>query len=181
MTICAHNRECLFGQVVGANGIRPEMQLNQYGDIVVDEWMRSAGIRQEIGCGEWVVMPNHFHGIVVISMNRRDIRAYGHTPLRHTLLRRSPSRPVGAMVRGFKSAVTKRINDIRGTPGAPVWQRNYHEHIIRNEADYTRIAEYIADNPRRWAEDSLHPDNFVVGAYGHTPLRSVPRMFDGNE
>jgi hypothetical protein len=68
----------------------------------------------------------------------------------------------------------------------PVWQRNYHEHIIRDDADYNRIAEYVAYNPQRWVEDKLHPDNFVdvenvvqktvmggdgniVGAYGHTP------------
>ena len=51
----------------------------------------------------------------------------------------------------------KRINEIRQSPGVPVWQRNYYEHVIRNEGDYGKIAEYIADNPRRWAEDTLHP------------------------
>jgi hypothetical protein len=64
---------------------------------------------------------------------------------------------------GFKSAVTKRINAIRNTPGVSVWQRNYYEHIIRNETDYHRIAEYIADNPRCWREDSLNPANQTVG------------------
>ena len=52
---------------------------------------------------------------------------------------------------------------MRGTPGMSVWQRNYHEHVIRNETDYYRIADYIADNPRCWHEDSLHPANQMVG------------------
>jgi len=58
----------------------------------------------------------------------------------------------------FKMLTAKRINEIRQLPGVPVWQRNYYEHVIRNEADYGQIAEYIADNPRRWEEDTLHPD-----------------------
>jgi len=172
VTICAHGRECLFGEI--ENGL---MRLNEYGDVVASEWLRSAEVRSEIECGEFVVMPNHFHGTVHIvgangirtaegiHLNHVDAadgeRAYCHTPLR------SPSRNVGAMVRGFKSAASKRINEIRNTSGAPVWQRNYYEHVIRNDADYNRIAEYIASNPQRWREDSLHP--LFVGAYGNTP------------
>ena len=60
----------------------------------------------------------------------------------------------------------KRINIHRDTPGVPVWQRNYYEHVIRDDADYTRIAEYVADNPRRWMEDTLHPRNCGVAAHG---------------
>ena len=58
---------------------------------------------------------------------------------------------------GFKSAVTKRINILRGTPGVPVWQRNYHEHIIRDENSLARIRRYIVDNPRQWALDRENP------------------------
>ena len=63
------------------------------------------------------------------------------------------------MVRGFKSAVTTQINLLRGTPRIPLWQRNYYEHIIRNDADLTRIREYIANNPTRWADDENNPVN----------------------
>ena len=173
VTICTYRRECLFGEVDG--GL---MRLNEYGEIVASEWVRSAEIRSEIECGEFVVMPNHFHGIVRIvgaygntpcfsdtAMSRNEQqRAYCHTPLR------SPSRNVGAMVRGFKSAAGRRINEMRNTPGVSVWQRNYHEHVIRNEADYNRIAEYVANNPQRWMEDSLHP--LFVGAQGNTSHES---------
>ena len=65
------------------------------------------------------------------------------------------------MVAGFKSAVSKRINAVRQQPGSPVWQRNYYEHVIRDEDDYNRIVEYIAANPQRWPEDSLHPDKVI--------------------
>ena len=68
---------------------------------------------------------------------------------------RSPSKTVGAMVRGLKSATTTQINQSRNTPGVPVWQRNYYEHIIRDEPDYERIYTYIENNPTQWADDEL--------------------------
>ena len=164
VTICANDRECLFGEIVEMIGEHREMVLNEFGRIVKDEWVRSAEIRSEIELGEFVVMPNHFHGIVHITT--QPVGAYGHTPVSHTPVShtpvRSPSKTIGAMVRGFKSVVTKRINEIRNSPCVPVWQRNYHEHIIRDDADYNRIAEYVIANPHRWIEDKLHPDNFVV-------------------
>jgi len=171
VTICADGKECLFGEI--ESGV---MRLNEYGEIVASEWVRSAEVRSEIGCGEFVVMPNHFHGIIHI------VGTYGNTPVSRDEQNKaysrkkgvlpyaptSPSRNVGAMVRGFKGAASRRINAIRNTPGAPVWQRNYYEHVIRNDDDYNRIAEYVANNPQRWMEDSLHPE-FAVGAYGNTP------------
>lgn len=58
---------------------------------------------------------------------------------------------------GFKSAATTRVNVRRGTPGVPLWQRNYYEHVIRDDADFTRIRDYIAANPYRWNEDENNP------------------------
>lgn len=171
VTICANNRECLFGEIAGDATV-----LNAFGHVVADEWLFSAEIRQEIELGEFVVMPNHFHGIVAITDRERNAEGRGTA-------RRAPTvecfgKPVAGslptIVRSFKSAVTKRINEISQSPGVPVWQRSYYEHIIRDEADYARIAEYIADNPRRWAEDALHPDNMVVGDAGVGARRAVP-------
>ncbi len=73
---------------------------------------------------------------------------------------RSPSQTIGAIVRGFKSAVTKRINKIRNMPGAPVWQRNYYEHIIRNERELNKTREYIINNPLQWELDKENPKNW---------------------
>src|SRR6266545_5538757 len=67
----------------------------------------------------------------------------------------------GAVVRGFKSATTKRINAMRNTPGVPVWQRNYHEHIIRDDGDLQRIRQYVRDNPAKWADDPDNPANIA--------------------
>ncbi|GAC1394894.1 MAG: transposase [Chloroflexota bacterium] len=71
--------------------------------------------------------------------------------------RLSPSHTIGALVRGFKAATTARVNTLRNSPGVPFWQRNYYEHIIRDDADLERIRAYVAANPARWTEDSLHP------------------------
>jgi len=67
---------------------------------------------------------------------------------------------LGSIVAGFKSSVTHRINQLRGTPGRPVWQRNYYEHVIRNEIDLEETREYILNNPLKWLEDENHPANF---------------------
>jgi putative transposase len=64
---------------------------------------------------------------------------------------------LGAIVRGYKSAVTYAINGAQNTRGAVVWQRNYHEHIIRNETEFKNIWNYIDTNPARWEDDQLHP------------------------
>jgi putative transposase len=105
----------------------------------------------------FVVMPNHIHTIVVIVERGRGVSQYDPTASEHRL--RSPSQTLGAMARGFKGTTTTRINAARNTPGERVWQRNYYEHIIRNDRDLDRIREYIAYNPLRWEIDQLHPNN----------------------
>ena len=76
---------------------------------------------------------------------------------------KSTSNSIPTIVRLFKSAVTKQINQLRGTPCAALWQRNYYEHIIRNEDDMNRIREYIVNNPAKWKFDRENPDfkNYV--------------------
>jgi len=85
-------------------------------------------------------------------MGDRDNRAHGRVPLR-------TPKSLGAFIAGFKSAATKRINALRHTPSRPVWQRNYYEHVIRNEIDLQEISEYIQNNPLKWLEDENHPIN----------------------
>jgi putative transposase len=179
VTLCAHQRACLFGEiVVGARRAvpdlgTPEMILNGFGNIVVLEWLKTATIHSRIELGEFVVMPNHFHGILILHNDTGTARRaptmerFGK-PIAGT---------VPTIIRSFKSAVTKCANEIRNTPGVSIWQRNYYEHIIRNDADHSNIAEYIVNNPLRWAEDSLHPD--AVGARRAVPGstgRAVPDL-----
>ncbi len=150
ITLCSHNREYLFGELVN-----DEMALNKLGIIARDEWIKSFQIRPEIIMDKYIVMPNHLHSIVVI----RDAGDRNRDKLNKGNPRVAPTGPknksIGALVAGFKSVATKKINDMRGTPGAPVWQRNYHEHIIRNEESLEKIREYVINNPRNWKKDSL--------------------------
>ena len=154
ITICTYNRQNLFGEIVNN-----EMILNEYGEIVRYEWYYSVHIRNEIELfeNEFIVMPNHIHGIVRIIDN---VGATGWSPTSWSPLQQQLGRPHGPLkkslssfVAGFKSSVTKQINQIRQTPGIPVWQRNYYEHIIRDTDDLSRIRHYIANNPKNWNND----------------------------
>ncbi len=148
VTICAHRRLCLFGDIAGS-----EMQLNAFGRIVEDEWRRSAEIRREILLDAFALMPNHVHGIVFI-----ECVTDGGATRRSPLPRPGPARhSLSSFVAGFKSATTIRINAIRQTPRQPVWQRNYYEHIIRDERDLDPIREYIVGNPANWPTDRENP------------------------
>ncbi len=102
----------------------------------------------------FVVMPNHVHGIIVITnpvVAGAGCVGAGSEP--------APTKSYGLpeIVLQFKTFSARRINDVRGTPGTPVWQRNYYEHIIRNERSLNRIRQYIAENPMRWAFDRENP------------------------
>ena len=154
VTICAHDRECLFGEIV--NG---EMEVNQYGEIVEKAWNDLLNHYPHLELDRFIVMPNHIHGIPVLieaglvgaGLKRAGLKP-APTMRRHGL---------PEIVRAFKTFSACRINESRNSPGVPVWQRNYYEHIIRDDADYDRITEYVATNPQRWIEDKLHPDNYV--------------------
>ncbi|HEX8993510.1 MAG TPA: hypothetical protein VF784_17660 [Anaerolineales bacterium] len=167
VTMLTAGRQCLFGRVVDQ-----EMRLSALGKIVEEEWLRTPMIRAEIALGAYVVMPNHFHAIVVISSEApsgaSDVRATGGSvgatggsPVRaggSPLRPRGPApRSLGALIAGFKSSVTKRINALRDSPNAPIWQRNYYEHIIRNQREGERIHLYIDSNPVRWSQDQVDP------------------------
>jgi len=148
LTICADERKSMFGKIVDG-----EIKLNQVGEAVKDEWLKTSAIRENVELDEYVIMPNHFHAILWILEGRGTAR-------------RAPTfeqfgKPVAGsvptIVRSFKSAVTKSTNNIR-RHSSLVWQRNYYEHVVRNEADLNRIREYIIFNPVRWQFDRDNPD-----------------------
>ena len=122
-------------------------------------------------------MPNHLHGIVEIVGARANVRANGRSPVQFMpdqskMPTPSPvqfkmqSKSIGSFVAGFKSIATKNINQMRGMPGEKVWQRNYWEHIVRDENEYQRISEYIINNPMKWDMDKLNggTGNQVMGS-----------------
>jgi REP element-mobilizing transposase RayT len=155
VTLSAYRKEHVFGTVLDEHVV-----LSAFGHVVREEWLRTWDLRPEVTLDEFVVMPNHFHAIVVINDESSDytaVGAHGRAP-RWSAERpngRAP-RSLGSLIAGFKSSVTIRVNQLRGTPNTPVWQRNYYDHIIRDEAELHRIRRYIRDNPRTWATD---PDN----------------------
>ena len=155
ITICTYQRASLFGQVVDG-----EMAVNEWGKIVREEWFRTTRVRPyvELFDDEFVVMPNHIHGIIWIVDDKHVGAQRRCAPTVEITPTNVVPGSLGAIIRAFKSIVTKRINTLRGTPGASVWQRNYYEHIIRTERALNMIRRYIVENPLRWHIDRYNPN-----------------------
>jgi REP element-mobilizing transposase RayT len=136
VTICAAHKKFLFGNI--RDGI---MRLSEAGQVVVEEWLKTAKLRPYLTLDESVVMPNHFHGILWVD----------DTPKEGTARRAPTMEGFGKPVTGslptiigaFKAAVTRRINALRTSGKGEVWQRGYYEHVIRDDASLNRIREYI--------------------------------------
>lgn len=170
VTICTQDRSNVFGTIIDG-----AVRLNPIGDIVGTYWESLPSHFPSIELDAWVVMPNHLHGIVVLS----EPNCTATLPLRRAVGTQSGS--LGAIIQNFKSVTSRRIKaaarcaaetsaDLRGVLAAgsvadyshqrsTIWQRNYYEHIIRSEADLDRIREYIADNPARWETDGNNPND----------------------
>jgi len=155
LTICTHNRKCLFGEIV--DGV---MRLNDAGVMVEQCWHAIPEHFPYIVLDAFVVMPNHVHGILYI--HDTPVGANNNSPLPSEIPSAIPpgmphgtSKTVGSVVRGFKIGVTKWMRC--HTTTHEVWQRNYHEHIIRDEHSLARIREYIVNNPLQWALDRENP------------------------
>jgi putative transposase len=174
VTIVAREWACLFGEV--AEG---QVRVSEHGVIVQDAWNGLPTHHPSVELDAFVVMPNHVQGIIVL----RDADAGGAgfkpaptgsvprlsideratpiqiPPMVSVLGQTTPARRHGLpeIVRAFKTFSARRINAARGTTGEAVWQRNYYEHIIRNDVSLNRIREYIIDNPLRWESDRENP------------------------
>ena len=161
VTIVTWRREFLFGEVV--NG---EMMLSKFGLVAKQQWEKLPKSFPNIVLGAYVIMPNHMHGIIEIINGRGTAGSLDN--LDGESSRRAPTREqfqkpvkgsIPTMIRSYKSAVSYRINLIRRSDGVPVWQRNYYEHIIRDEKDLQNKTDYINANPLLWDEDDENPNN----------------------
>ncbi len=133
VTICTYQRQCLFDRV-------------EFRAVVEQQWQKIPAIKSttSVRLDEWIVMPNHVHGIIVI-VDGQSIDAPRPT--------KAVSGSIGSLVGTFKSSATKRINHKYGEYSSPIWQRGYYDKIIRNERQLNAIRQYIIDNPARWADD----------------------------
>lgn len=148
ITLVTWQRSWLFGIIT--NG---EMQLNPFGHIVADRLNRLPNVNT------WIVMPNHVHLIYMIEPSDDQLSDNKIDHDDHPEKVVTPTVSLPAMIQNYKSVTTRLINNQRRITGTAVWQRNYYEHIIRSFKELMRISDYIANNPRDWAED---PENIKV-------------------
>jgi putative transposase len=187
ITICTANRECFFGNVVDARCIAAlpdapqqthdpvyKMELNDLGKVVEMEWLKTKELRPDMNLelGEYVVMPNHFHGIIFIDDNQYNLKEYsndrdGDAMHCSTTFNNvndysngnqknkfgPQAKNLASIIRGFKSAVTTYARK-NNTPFD--WQGRFHDHIITTNKEYLRIAHYIINNPQNWSEDRFY-------------------------
>ena len=145
ITICSDQRKHIFGEV--SDG---DVKLSSWGEIARREWFKTADLRTYVDLfeDEYVVMPNHIHGIIWINnmegSTNRSVREKFGKPV---------SGSIPTIVRAYKSAVTYLINQNSNGEKKTVWQANYYEHVIRNDRELELIARYIMYNPHNWQED----------------------------
>ena len=148
VTICTKDKLCLFGYIKEDSVI-----LNDIGNIAMKEWLNTENIRHNIALHDFVIMPNHIHFIIEIKpVGAYCIRPENNISPNNDYLDikfQSPKQTIGSIVRGFKSNITRQL-------GYSIWQRNYYEHIIRNEESYYKIVNYIRNNPSNWNKDKFY-------------------------
>jgi REP element-mobilizing transposase RayT len=132
ITICCHNRFPWFGQIQQC-----EMYLNANGKIVENSWLELAHRNQHVQLSEYIVMPDHFHGLISIHTINQSSNS--------TL----PLKPIGRLIAAFKTTSCRQIREIQKDIHTQIWQRNYWERIVRTEQELQNIRQYIQNNPRK--------------------------------
>ncbi|GAP12942.1 transposase [Longilinea arvoryzae] len=149
ITILTWQRKPVLGTVIDH-----AIQLSETGTLAQREWLRLAQRFTQLELDEFVVMPDHVHGILLLKDVKNTQYTGANTP------DGSPSRPhvvpgsLGAIVRAYKSTVARLVNFSRFSDGEPFWQRNYFERVVSDERDIERIREYIRSNPLNWPKES---------------------------
>ena len=135
VTVCVRGRECVLSKVKD-----DKVLLSKYGEIVKQQWLWLSEKYPYVKLDKFVVMPNHFHGILTIDDNNEE------------------SMSLGQLVGAFKTTSSKAINQLKQISGKPFWQRSFYERVIRNEKEFQDIQEYIVNNPLQWSIDRENPE-----------------------
>ncbi len=164
ITICTYKKEHLFGEILDA-----EIKLNLIGQYAYQQWKQIPLRFENVDLGEFVIMPNHIHAIIVKN-TRWDEGAENESADAKRwpyfdpscLQEHQPTQPngtisgsIGAIIQNYKSGTTRKIKSLPGKNNLKIWQANYYDHIIRDEKDYDRIKDYICNNPINWEKDEL--------------------------
>ena len=149
ITICCHDRECLFGKIADV-----KMMLNDAGKIANECWIEIPKHFPNAILHEHIIMPNHVHGIIELTNGgvEPNVGVENFQPL-HNRFQKIIPRSIGSVIRGYKIGVTNWFRN--NSEIQDVWQRNYYEHIIRNAQSYQTISNYIINNPAKWDEDKF--------------------------
>ncbi len=151
VTIVTHNRECVFGEIVN-----DQVRLNEWGEMAAACWRDLPRHFEFVTLDTWVVMPNHLHAILNIVEAKHSQKAGNPSPLPP---RGTQPGSLGALIQNYKAITTRKIRQSCRAPDIFrfAWQRNYFEHVIRDNPDLGRIRRYIAANPVQWALDTENP------------------------
>ena len=160
VTICTHDKKPFLGIVR-----QDIVDLNSFGAAVAACWKEIPAHFHNVELDEFIVMPNHVHGILLAHSRAVGCRGAACCAPTMPHMPALPLREFGSVapgslssiIRSFKSASARRINQLRRTPGSPVWQRNYYEHIVREERDFQKYRDYIVNNPLKWAVEHENP------------------------
>ncbi len=168
MTVCMYNKKCVFGNLIDS-----EIELNEYGTLVLNQWNRIPNHFRNVRLDEMVIMPNHIHGIIHIidvdvgakhnnqdSYLDADNMGNDASPLpKNRIPIGTKQNSLSSIIQNFKSVTSRKFNRINRSTSEQLWQRNYYDHIIRNEKSLHQIREYIIHNPLKWAFDTENPMN----------------------
>jgi len=159
ITLCTHDKVCMFGEA-----IEDEMRLTPTGEIAKRCWEEIPKHFPNVELDEHIIMPNHIHGIIIINPlvgvdnHNSSVGVEYIQPLPKTFQHVIPN-SLGSIIRSYKAAISRECRKQKYSDFS--WQRNYYEHIIRNDKDLNNIREYISNNPIKWCLDENNPNRSI--------------------
>lgn len=147
VTICSFQQEQIFSKIA-----HDKIYLTEIGSIINEEWLKTQNIRENVIIDDYVIMPNHIHGIIVIDSQIIDEK----TLHRSVSTKNMRANSLSSIINQIKSISTKRVRKSRNDPTIKIWQPRFYEHIIRNENELYEIRTYIKNNPLKWSEDEYN-------------------------